>query len=104
MWRLDAQNGGYGSFIINWSDVWKLTTAATIPYYTGKYANTKRGFGFVSIGASVDDFHSAANKTKEDVLSILENQTKSMQTIVSSNQVEIEDFITLLINELTLLL
>lgn len=102
-WMQLTQNGGYGSFIINWSNVWKLTTAATIPYYTGKYANTKRGFGFVSIGASVDDFHSAANKTKEDVLSILENQTKSMQTIVSSNQVEIEDFITLLINELTII-
>lgn len=102
-WMQLTQNGGYGSFIINWSNVWKLTTAAAIPYYTGKYGNSKRGFGFVSIGASVDDFHAAANKTKEDVLSILKDQTKSMKSIVNSNQVEIEDFINILVNELTLI-
>jgi signal transduction histidine kinase/CheY-like chemotaxis protein/HPt (histidine-containing phosphotransfer) domain-containing protein len=102
-WMQLTQNGGYGSFIINWSNVWKLSTAATIPYYTGKYGNTKRGFGFVSIGASVDDFHSAANKTKEDVLSILGSQTNSMQSIVNANQVEIESFIKMLINELSII-
>ncbi|WP_368028674.1 ATP-binding protein [Arcobacter sp. s6] len=102
-WMQLTQNGGYGSFIINWSNVWKLTTAATIPYYTGKYGNTKRGFGFVSIGASVDDFHSAANKTKEDVLLILGSQTNSMQAIVNANQIEIESFINMLINELTII-
>ena len=102
-WMQLTQNGGYGSFIINWSNVWKLTTAATIPYYTGKYGNTKRGFGFVSIGASVDDFHAAANKTKEDVLNILGSQTNSMQTIVNANQVEIKSFIDMLINELTII-
>ncbi|MGE4382948.1 MAG: hypothetical protein AB7D41_07070 [Arcobacter sp.] len=42
-WMQLTENGGYGSFIINWSNVWKLTTAAAIPYYTGKYANSKRG-------------------------------------------------------------
>ena len=102
-WMQLTKNGGYGSFVINWSNVWKLSTAATIPYYTGKYANTKRGFGFVSIGASVDDFHAAANKTKEDVLNILNNQTKSMDTIVNANQYEIKDFINILVNELTLI-
>jgi len=101
-WMQLTQNGGYGSFIINWSNVWKLTTAATIPYYTGKYGETKRGFGFVSIGASVDDFHAAANKTKEDVLEILKNQTENMAIIVNNNKVEIEDFIKLLVNELTI--
>ena len=102
-WMQLTQNGGYGSFIINWSNVWKLTTAAAIPYYTGKYGNTKRGFGFVSIGASVDDFHSAANKTKEDVLSILGSQTNNMQAIINANQVEIESFINMLINELSII-
>ena len=102
-WMQLTQNGGYGSFMINWSNVWKLTTAAAIPYYTGKYANTKRGFGFVTIGASVDDFHAAANKTKEDVLKILKNQTDSMSDIVTENQFEIQDFIKALINELTII-
>ena len=101
-WMQLTQNGGYGSFIINWSGVWKLTTAATIPYYTGKYANSKRGFGFVTIGASVDDFHAAANETKRNVSEILKNQTHNMEEIVNENQGEIEEFIKALINELTI--
>ena len=101
-WMQVTQNGGYGSFVINWSGVWKLTTAATIPYYTGQYANSKRGFGFVTIGASVDDFHAAANETKKNVSEILKEQTKSMEEIVTQNQSEIEKFIKALINELSI--
>ena len=63
-------------FLINWSGVLKLTTAATIPYYTGQYANSKRGFGFVTIGASIDDFHAAANETKKNVSEILKIKLK----------------------------
>jgi hypothetical protein len=102
-WMQLTKNGGYGSFIINWSKIWKLTTAATIPYYTGMYGNTKRGFGFVSIGASVDDFHAAANDTKKDVLNILNKQSNNMEDIVNKNQIEIQEFIKSLINELFLL-
>lgn len=40
-WMEVTKNGGYGSFIIYWSNVWKLSTAATIPYYTGQYASSK---------------------------------------------------------------
>ena len=101
-WMQITQNGGYGSFVINWSGVWKLTTAASIPYYTGKYAKSKRGFGFVTIGASVDDFHAAANETKRNVSEILKEQTNNMEEVVNDNQVEIEGFIKALINELTM--
>ncbi|KLD96335.1 sensor histidine kinase [Aliarcobacter butzleri] len=100
-WMQLTQNGGYGSFIINWSNVWKLTTAATIPYYTGKYGNSKRGFGFVSIGASVDDFHAAANETKEEVTKILDSQTKIIFKIMDENKFEIKDSIRALISELS---
>ena len=100
-WMQVTENGGYGSFVINWSGVWKLTTAAAIPYYTGQYGNSKRGFGFVTIGASVDDFHAAANETKRNVSEILKNQTRSMEEIVNENQFEIEKFIKALINELS---
>ncbi|RZV19802.1 sensor histidine kinase [Aliarcobacter butzleri] len=100
-WMQLTQNGGYGSFIINWSNVWKLTTAATIPYYTGKYGNSKRGFGFVSIGASVDDFHAAANETKDEVTKILDSQTQIISKIMDENKFEIKDSIRALINELS---
>ena len=101
-WMQLTQNGGYGSFIINWSNVWKLTTAATIPYYTGKYANSKRGFGFVAIGANLEEFHSAANKTKDNVDQILNIQTQNMYASLSENAKEIDDFISNLLNELTI--
>jgi len=64
-WYDLTKQGGSGSFVILWSGVWKLTTAATIPYYTGQYGKTPRGFGYVTIGANVDEFHKAATVTKE---------------------------------------
>ena len=63
-WYDLTKQGGSGSFVILWSGVWKLTTAATIPYYTGRYGKTPRGFGYVTIGANVDEFHKAATDTK----------------------------------------
>lgn len=101
-WMQVTKNGGYGSFVIYWSKVWKLTTAAAIPYYTGKYAQSKRGFGFVTIGANVHDFHAAANETKINVNKILDSQTQNMKEIVNENSFEIERFIEALINELSI--
>ena len=64
-WHDLTEHGGSGSFLILWSGVWKLTTAAAIPYFTGHYANTPRGFGYVTIGANVDDFHAPAVATQK---------------------------------------
>jgi PAS domain S-box-containing protein len=47
-----------------WSGIWKPNTAATIPYYTSRYGKTKRGFGFVAIGAGLEDFQRPALETK----------------------------------------
>ncbi len=102
-WMQLTKNGGYGSFIIYWSKVWKLTTAAAIPYYTGKYSKSKRGFGFVTIGANVDEFHAAANKTKKSLDKILDEQTQHMEDIISENKIEVKDYIKSLINELTII-
>ncbi len=102
-WMEVTQDGGYGSFIIYWSKVWKLTTAATIPYYTGQYNSTKRGFGFVTIGANVDEFHSAAMKTKQNVNKILENQTASMEKNLQENHLNIITYIDNIVNELSVI-
>jgi two-component system, sensor histidine kinase len=64
-WMDLTQNGGSGSFDIFWSGLWKLTTAAAIPYRTGQYGQSPRGFGFVTIGANVDDFHRAATESRQ---------------------------------------
>jgi signal transduction histidine kinase len=63
-WHDGTRDGGSGSFLIYWTGLWKLTTYATVPYYTGIYGNSKRGFGYVTIGANVDAFHQAASVTK----------------------------------------
>jgi signal transduction histidine kinase len=62
-WDALTEHGGSGSFVIFFSGLWKLTTAATIPYYTGQYGASKRGFGYITIGANVDDFHKAATES-----------------------------------------
>ena len=69
-WHNLTQNGGSGSFVIFWSGLWKLTTAATIPYYTGQYGNHPRGFGYVTIGANVHEFHRAAQESAEAIKAI----------------------------------
>ena len=99
-WMQLTQEGGYGSFIILWSGVWKLTTAASIPYFSGQYANSKRGFGFVTIGANVDEFHLAANKTKNNVNHILNTQVDNMKQELNENKLNIMQYINGLINEL----
>lgn len=101
-WMELTQDGGYGSFVILWSNVLKLTTAASIPYYSGKYSNSKRGFGFVTIGANVDEFHSSANKTKENIEEVIISQSEEMTNILNNDKKEIKKHITKLINELTI--
>ncbi|MDR2295413.1 MAG: PAS domain-containing protein [Clostridiales Family XIII bacterium] len=69
-WMDLTKDGGSGSFYILWSGLYKLTTAAAIPYYTGQYAPSedndysKRGFGFVAIGAGLEDFTRPATETE----------------------------------------
>ncbi|MDR1581289.1 MAG: response regulator [Synergistaceae bacterium] len=59
-WMDLTSEGGSGSFTILWSGLMKLTTAAAIPYYTGQYGQSKRGFAMVTVGAGLDDFHGPA--------------------------------------------
>ncbi|WP_432473974.1 putative bifunctional diguanylate cyclase/phosphodiesterase [Amphritea sp. HPY] len=59
-WHQLTRDGGSGSFLIYFSGLWKFTTAAAIPYYTGRYGDTGKGFGIVTIGANFNEFHQAA--------------------------------------------
>jgi PAS domain S-box-containing protein len=70
--------GGSGSFLILWSGIWKPNTAATIPYYTGRYGKSKRGFGFVAIGAGLEDFQRPALKTKEVLDGVITGANSSL--------------------------
>jgi hypothetical protein len=85
-WHTLTQYGGSGSFVIFWSNLWKLTTAATIPYYTGMYKNSPRGFGYVTIGANVDEFHHAATQTASQIAAIENNFEGKLLAKNAANQ------------------
>ncbi len=90
-WMDLTQNGGSGSFYILWSGLYKLTTAGAIPYYTGQYAPSAengyslRGFGFVAIGAGMEDFTRPARETEAKLDEAMEKEMASTTwTIVST--------------------
>ncbi len=78
-WNAVTEHGGSGSFVIFFSGLWKLTTAAAIPYYTGQYGKTPQGFGFVTIGANVDDFHKAATETAGKINALVNEKDASFK-------------------------
>lgn len=78
-WNALTEHGGSGSFVIFFSGLWKLTTAAAIPYYTGQYGRTPQGFGFVTIGANVDDFHKAATETAAKINTLIGEKDKEFK-------------------------
>ena len=86
-----TRDGGSGSFLILWSGLWKLNTAATIPYYTGQYAASPRGFGFVAIGAGVNDFHRPAKETKTVIDGLFAASNTVMQTSANDTVRAIQD-------------
>lgn len=78
-WNAVTEHGGSGSFVIFFSGLWKLTTAAAIPYHTGQYGKTPQGFGFVTIGANVDDFHKAATDTAAKINTLIGEKDASFK-------------------------
>ncbi|WP_051309483.1 response regulator [Desulfogranum japonicum] len=77
-WNTLTEFGGSGSFLIFWSGLWKLTTAAAIPYYTGRYGHSPQGFGFVTIGANVDEFHKSAMVTAERIADLEQTYVENL--------------------------
>ncbi|MGC2855229.1 sensor histidine kinase [Novispirillum sp. DQ9] len=61
-WHDLTAGGGSGSYQISWSGVSKLNTAAPIPYFTGPYAASERGFGYITIGVNMARFHAPADE------------------------------------------
>ena len=94
-WHTGTEDGGSGSFLIFWSGLWKLTTYAAVPYYSGMYGQSKRGFGYVTLGANVEDFHQAANSTRADIektiieqAADIEETTRATRAIIEENSVK----------------
>ncbi len=80
-WYDVATDGGSGSFLILWSGLWKLTTVAAIPYYTGQYGDALHGFGIVTATAGVDDFHMPAIESQEKILALVDEADQELKAI-----------------------
>ena len=102
-WSELVGDGGYGSFVIYWSKVWKLTVAAAIPYYTGDYGKSKIGFGFVTIGANVSEFHKAATQTKEHIDTLLKKEYTNLSEKILSISKTIFNAIQLQIKKMSII-
>ncbi|MCL1890254.1 MAG: ATP-binding protein, partial [Desulfovibrionaceae bacterium] len=64
----------------------KLTTAATIPYFTGMYAASPRGFGFVTVGTGLDDFHRPATETQKVIDQLVDDTDQAMSEMSRDTQ------------------
>lgn len=84
-----TKHGGSGSFRILWSGLWKLNTAAAIPYYTGNYGKSKRGFGFVAVGAGLDEFHHPAMETRDVLQNLVKQTYRELQKETDKTEVAI---------------
>jgi signal transduction histidine kinase len=89
-WHRGTEDGGSGSFVILWSGIWKFTSYAAVPYYTGIYGKSKRGFGYVTIGANVEDFHKAANSTKQYIESAIREKGAAIRATTENTRATIE--------------
>ncbi len=83
-WLDLTRNGGSGSLYILWSGIYKLNTAAAIPYYTGRYAPSeennysKVGFGFVAVGSGIESFTEPARESAGVMDSFLKEMRKKV--------------------------
>ncbi|MDR1134219.1 MAG: response regulator [Synergistaceae bacterium] len=85
-WMDLTSEGGSGSFTILWSGLMKLTTAAAIPYYTGQYGQSRRGFAMVTIGAGLDDFHGPALATETLLDKVTSDTNKDLTDMANDTQ------------------
>jgi signal transduction histidine kinase len=101
-WHELTSKGGSGSFLIFWTGLWKLTTAATIPYYTGQYAASPRGFGYVTIGADVNEFHAAATESAKQLQTLTDGYVKMVDKENKQARQEIRNFLATTAQSLSL--
>lgn len=98
-WTNLTQHGGSGSFVILWTGLYKLTVAAAIPYHTGIYSDP-RGFGYVTVGANVDEFHSSATEMAENLKVIAADYEANSFTKIKEVERIVGDQVAHAINEL----
>ena len=90
-----TREGGSGSFLLLWSGIWKPTTAAAIPYYTGNYGKTKRGFGIVTISAGLEDFNRPALETEKVLEEIIVSTDAALtQASIEANNILSSNLVT----------
>lgn len=102
-WHELTEQGGSGSFLILWSGLWKRTTAAAIPYYTGKYGQHPRGFGYVTIGTNVAEFRRPAEMTANRINQMVDSFANEITRWQNATLATIRDSVADTVVNLTLM-
>lgn len=93
-WENITAEGGNGSFQIFWSGLSKLTTVATVNYHTGQNYKGDRGFGYVTLGANVDDFHEPSIQASTMIGTAIDRQQHLVDHAVTVNKTLIAEIST----------
>lgn len=94
IWHKLTQSGGSGSFFHEWEGIRRLSSVAAIPYYTGKYANSARGFGYVTVSVNINDFQKPAKAASQLIAGKIQEFDKAMDTRQSNLHDIIDSSIT----------
>ncbi|MFA8435056.1 MAG: PAS domain S-box protein [Marinifilaceae bacterium] len=97
-----TEDGGSGSYQYFWDGKWKLMSASPIPYFTGRYKDSPRGFGIVCLGADVKDFHAAATATKAKLQKVIASGESMMNLNIKRSRSYLHEFSNNLIQILIL--
>jgi PAS domain S-box-containing protein len=104
-WRNITEQGGSGSVINRWSGIDKLTSAAAIPYFTGQYSprvtGNRRGFGIVTISASVADFHRPATDSQVRLNEAIRTTNEGMRAHAAETDAALRNGMQELLTNLT---
>lgn len=80
MWNKLTQQGGSGSFFHEWEGITKLSSVAAIPYYSGKYSDSPRGFGYVTVSVNINDFQKPAKAASQLIAGKILEFDRAMDT------------------------
>lgn len=71
VWDRMTGSGKVGSVEIEFDGLRKLVSIAPIPYFSGQYGASLRGFGSVTVGAGIEDFHRPAMESARQINEML---------------------------------
>ena len=78
-------DGGSGSYQYYWDRTWKLVSAASIPYFTGRFGDSPRGFGMLCLGANMNSLNIPVIKTRNELSQLINEAYVKLDGLLGSS-------------------